>query len=210
MEWIRINNNKLKIMLTSSDMKNYALDAQSISCETEQTRRAFRSILHDAGVEGNFEEGQEKLFVQYYPSREGGCEMFVTRLGQQHTQLSAPSSQAAESKKIAIPAEQALIYRFDCLPLLLHACNSLLRAAERAGMLRFSSAAHTDLSGGFYLLLTKSAAKENAATDFRRMAMRILGEFGVSCPPEDTVAYISEHGSPLCTSHAVQTLGKLA
>ena len=50
MELIRINDKKIKIMLTPSDMKAYELDVQKLSCGMEESRRAFRHMLHDAGI----------------------------------------------------------------------------------------------------------------------------------------------------------------
>ncbi len=207
MELIRINSNKLKIMLTSLDMKNYALDAKSISCETEETRRAFRNILHDAGVGSGFEEGQEKIYVQYYPSREGGCEMFVTRLGDHTTDDACTPGQLTSKEKES--AAQALVYRFERLSSLLQACRHLLHAEKKAGERRFYSCAHRDGDERFYLTITLPAHKGEQAKILWPIVERLLGEFGTRCPTEEIEAYIAERATPLCSSRAVQTLGEL-
>ena len=81
MELIRINENKLKIMLSEGDMKQYALDCASLDYDNTETRRAFWSILDEAKHQTGFDAASQRVFVQLYPSKEGGCEMFVTKLG---------------------------------------------------------------------------------------------------------------------------------
>ena len=232
MELIRINDKKLKIMLTSSDMKNYELDAQKLSCGTEETRRAFRNILHDAGVGGGFDTGGDKIYVQYYPSREGGCEMFITKLdllssGQGareedntsykstaepykgatiSTQDCATIAQQAEPEDSCRSSEQLceLAYRFDSLASLLLACRHVLAAHHGTSRQKLISAAYRDEEGGFYLLLTPARA-----ADAQAMLCRLLGEFGTAHPGEKARAYIHEHGMTLCSAHAVEVLGAL-
>ena len=81
MELIMISNSKLKIMLTSEDMKEYSLDCNTLSYENTETRRAFWSILDEAKHRTGFDAASERVFVQVYPSKKGGCEMYVTKLG---------------------------------------------------------------------------------------------------------------------------------
>lgn len=82
MELIVIDENKLKIMLSAPDMRHYELRAERMDCADEETRRAFRHIFHDARDRIGFETEGERLFVQLYTSRGGGCEIFVTKLGE--------------------------------------------------------------------------------------------------------------------------------
>ena len=81
MELIVISNSKLKIMLTSEDMREYSLDCNTLDYENTETRRAFWSILDEAKQRTGFDAASEKVFVQVYPSKKGGCEMYVTKLG---------------------------------------------------------------------------------------------------------------------------------
>ncbi len=84
MELILIDPSKLKIMLTAPDMQHYALDTsrlEGMACTDTHTREAFRHIFHDAEVETGFHTDGQKLLVQMYTSKCGGCEIFVTKLG---------------------------------------------------------------------------------------------------------------------------------
>lgn len=235
MELIRINDNKLKIMLTSSDMKNYELDVQKLSCGTEETRRAFRNILHDAGVCSEAEDGKDKIYIQYYPSREGGCEMFVTRLallaGKDGTESTARTELLQENAALSggmqlLSQEQRLTkhhsahdksasrqeighltFRFDSLPQLLLACHRTLAANVLTSAA--SSEAYRDESNRFYLLLNLSKSGDDGEHGAAQRIRRILAEFGSALPHADICAYLREHGDPLCRKDALRTLGGL-
>ncbi len=117
MELIIISASKLKIMLTPPDMQYYELPAEPISCIDDQTRRAFRHIFDDAKSQVGFETEGEKLFVQLYASRDGGCEIFVSKLGEEPaTESFAPTSTPVERSSACedsclTPAEQELLRR---------------------------------------------------------------------------------------------------
>jgi negative regulator of genetic competence, sporulation and motility len=81
MDLIKINDNKLKIMLTPVDMQSYDLRANELDCTNIETRQAFRSIMDEARSRTGFDAKGNQIYVQVYPSREGGCEMFVTKIG---------------------------------------------------------------------------------------------------------------------------------
>jgi len=82
MELIVINDNKLKIMLTAPDMAYYELEVNHLDYASKQTKAAFRHIFDDAYTRIGFNTDGERLFVQFYASKEGGGEIFVTKLGQ--------------------------------------------------------------------------------------------------------------------------------
>ena len=80
MELILINSNKLKIMLTEADMIQYELDFNTINYDNIETRRAFWNILDEAKHRTGFDAASDRIFIQLYPSKEGGCEMYVTKV----------------------------------------------------------------------------------------------------------------------------------
>jgi len=78
LELIRINDRKLKIMLTPSDMTHFEMNAQRLGEDTEQMRKSFRMLMKEVRRKIDFELDDRRVSVQYFPSREGGCEMFVS------------------------------------------------------------------------------------------------------------------------------------
>lgn len=113
MELILINQSKLKIMLTAPDMKHYELlpDKLGTTASTDRhTRAAFRHIFDDAEAQTGFHTTGERLLVQLFTSKCGGCEIFVTKLGAVSEQESSTAQEALSDTSLT-PGEAALIRR---------------------------------------------------------------------------------------------------
>ena len=90
MEILKISDSKLKIMLTADDMKKYRLSRDSVDYNDAKTRRSFSEILSYVKSTHGFNTERDKVLIQFYPSKDGGSELFVTKLG-----LLPPSSERA-------------------------------------------------------------------------------------------------------------------
>ena len=75
MELIRISDSKLKIMLNAEDMVHYAINSDLLNYENTETRRAVWQILDEAKQQTGFDAASDRVLIQVYPSRAGGCEM---------------------------------------------------------------------------------------------------------------------------------------
>ena len=208
MELIRISDRKLKIMLTAADMTAYDFDPDNLSDNTAQTGRAFRLLLADIRRQIAFDTDNRHLTVQYFPSRGGGCEMFVSSIptcADGRKKLSAPRESCAltvRAGRQTIPAfRRDGAYRFERLDDLLRACRRLEDASYIG-----ESAAYRDDSGRYYLLLLiVSASPFSASPEFA-----FLSEYGEVMNPAHLRLWFREHGSLICPSSAVRTLAALA
>lgn len=81
MELILINENKLKIILSSDEMERFDLDENEFHLCISNSRQILERILIEHGRHDllNFTKGA-KLLLQLYPDKNGGCELYVTRL----------------------------------------------------------------------------------------------------------------------------------
>lgn len=204
MELILISSSKLKIMLSDADMEKYDLTAETVDYDNTATRRAFWSILDDAKNETGFDAASDRLFIQMYPSKDGGCEMFVTKLGTLCGEEPPFSPERKRAKTLPSKSEEKTkerlsVYSFESLEWLLKVCRRLLRVKWRG-----RSKAYRAYDGRCYLFLYERGEARPLLTKFS-----FLGEYGV-CEHAETVAlYIKEYASPLCESAAVETLGVL-
>ena len=82
MELIVINENKLKITMSKTDMINYGLDENEFHCSVINTREILNKILHNAPVQTGFENisPKDKILIQLYPDKSGGCELYITKI----------------------------------------------------------------------------------------------------------------------------------
>ena len=78
MELIHIGEGKLKVMLTEEDMALYALDTALSDGGGAEARRVVRDILDAAGAPLGFATAQDKICIQIFRGRGGGCELFVS------------------------------------------------------------------------------------------------------------------------------------
>ena len=180
MELIKISTTKLKVMLSADDMKKYEFEPGETG--DISARSAFWRIMRVARDRCGFDAVGGRVFVQYYPERHGGCEMFVTKL--------TPEGGTEPVKKRY--SGGYIIYSFETLASALSTCRQL-KASGYRGTSRLYIGDGTP-SVKYYLLLERESY--------------IAGEnFGTRC--RDSYYYVvCEHGSLLCSS-AVEVLGDL-
>lgn len=209
MELIRISDSKLKIMLTPTDMCHFELNADRIGEDSEQTRRAFRLLMTEIKRQTGLEADDTGISVQYFPSREGGCEMFVTHLHTLPPQTDSKEEHSSPERALQIrPFGRAgtafhrdLAYRFEALSDLLAVCKRLFEVRYIG-----SSSAFSDEGGRYFLFLTFLCASPFSLPD----ELGFLAEYG---NPENASLirlYLQEHGRALCDTDAVARLSPLA
>ena len=189
MEMILISENKLKITLSPLDMKDFDLDCDTADYSKTETRRAFWSILDEAKHLTGFDAASDKIYIQMYPSREGGCEMYVTKLV------------AALSTDIVKISEKQFFFSFDDLDLLLKVCFQLKKSGFSG-----KSRAYVDANGIYYLAIF---VKTDISGDLpERFAF--ISEFGRFCDGDAVLIAADEHFKVVCPNDAVSKLASLA
>ena len=232
MELIVISDSKLKIMLTAPDMIRYDLAGSGKTCADPKTRAAFRHLFHDARQRIGFDTEGERLLVQMYTSREGGCEIFVTKLGARPLPTEAlpmesfPMEMPPMKSRPTEPlqGEQALWEEIcrgeaaesseeESLPLLAYGLErvgdlvGLCRALKRLGYEGESRAYIEETGRGtrWHLLLTPR--EWDGITPSVRFG--VGGEFGTEESPWEAALYLAEYGRCICSDMAVEVLGGL-
>ena len=210
MELIRISDRKLKIMLTPTDMCHFELDAESFGENSADMHRAFRLLLEEVRKQTDFDADGRRISVQYFPSREGGCEMFISNL-----QGDESASHAVAKALHPLPKEPLQLqpakrgggfrrdcaYRFESLQSLLAACHRLLKIGYVC-----ESNAYRDEKNNYFLFLSVTSSSPfsiPAELDF-------LTEYGSIQNAASLILYIREHGSLIRSPDAISILGELA
>ena len=146
MELIQISESKLKIMLSETDMIKYSLDGEELDYSNDETRRAFRRMLSRAREISGFDTRGERIFVQMYPSRGGGCEVFVTKLGDRKGDFFEVGTLAGTDVK----RQTDDAYGFESLEGMLAVCRYLYNCRADC---RSEGKAYRDDRGNYYLSL---------------------------------------------------------
>lgn len=115
MELIRISCDKIKISLSKAELDEYDLTVDEIDGSAPKTKRAFRELFVSARDQTGFDAEGQKVFVQIFRARGGGCEIFVSKVIKKSD--SEPKNDEA--------------YRFSDLSALTCACKSLINIEAR-------------------------------------------------------------------------------
>ena len=195
MDMILISDSKLKVMLSSADMEEFEISCDTIDYDNTETRRALWSILDLAKHKTGFDAAKRRVSIQVYPSRGGGCEMFVTQLALPPGDRSGAEKRKREPVPLARVCRSQGVYRFGSISGMLSACSALYRMSYPG---RSSAYSDRDRDTAF-LVLDESEGKYAFLTEYGGVRM-----FSPVCE------YIAEHCVPLCENDAVERLSALA
>ena len=193
MEWIRISPNKLKIMLTAEDARHYELNCEQADYADMRTRTAFREILTDVRRETDFEAVEDKVYIQMYPSKEGGCELFVTKTG-----LLLNEQEQTGKKEYTRPPrtrrDNLQAFRFRNFSLLLAACRRLQVLSLR------QSSVFRDEKGTWWLFLSGCEPQR----------LRFLSSYAREVRADLAQIYLAEHGKSVFEKDSIARLAALS
>ena len=188
MDFLRIGESKIKIVLTSDEVTRYGISAAEDG-SVGASRRSVWEILDAAKAECGFDAHGDKVLVQFYPMKRG-CEMFVTKLGI----LESDSARTvSRSERVTLISRCERFYSFPDRSSLLSAVREIVR--------RFTehpeSSLYTD-GESYALSVVEHAADQISSLSF-------LSEFADPLPREIS-PYISEHFDTLYTGDAIEKI----
>ena len=213
MEFILINENKMKVMLSACDLEEFEIEAEEIDYTNTDTKRMFWDILSRAKHSTGFDTDGQRVLVQLYPSRHGGCEMFVTKIGllgssEDGTELEC-KGEPLLSEKITVKQKNEKArgqkrmlsaYCFENLSFLISVCKQLSAIGYNS-----ESSAYVGDNSKYYLFIAEPEQKSY----FQLSAYSFINEFGSEENKDRARLYLAEHGNPICKSDAVTLLSRL-
>lgn len=191
MEYIMIDDTKLKIILEAEDLAEWDIAPEELDYDDPYAKGFFEDVLGYAKREFGFDTSGYKTLLQLFPSRDGGCEIFVTRLGE--------STPREELRRETVCRG----YSFDKLSHLISVCKRLCLE----GFLGDSSV-WFDTDGRWFLML--SSEDDELCSDLLPLnKLTFISEYGEGESAGALSLYLSEYASPVCESNATQILGKI-
>lgn len=191
MEFLVVNKTKLKAILDKEDMEKYNLDPECEGGGGAKARRAFREILAKAEEEVGFGTGRDKVLIQLYPSRDGGGEIFVTKLtaaGKQNLKA------IADSDNVMMLATVKRLYKFDNLEDLILGAKCVKDEDIKSDVYYLQ---------GAYFLAAEGRCEHSRFTEISR-----LSEFAERLP-EKLIPYITEQGKLISEGAALEAFSRL-
>ncbi len=181
-----LSENTVKITLTSRDMSDYAIARESLLDRSAESRRSLTRFLKRFQSENELFRGKsaDRLFLEAFPSDDGGCVMYVSTLG--GGSLSDTAGTDTAVTLMCGPGTLSDIAHFGTAAAGISSCSSLYR-----------------VSGGWCLVVT---AKQPEAGRLSRIA----AEYGELSDDSVDIASVCEHGTLVCGENAAAVLGALA
>ena len=194
MEYIRISESKLKVMLERKDLEEWDISADRLDYSDPDAKRVFGDILCQAKRELGFDTAGRRILLQLYPSRDGGCELFISC-------SELPAGMNNEQSPREVGKKRA--YSFSSLEDLLAVCKRLL---GRCGFCE--SSAWFDENGRWYLLFTELGTSPEL--DMLPLnPLSFICEYGESESYTALSLYLGEYARPVCEGNAIERLGTL-
>ncbi|MBR2292851.1 MAG: adaptor protein MecA [Clostridia bacterium] len=197
MELLMINESKLKIMMTKEDLGEFDLCADELDyCNTE-TKRMLWDLLNRAKHTVGFDTDGYRVLVQLYPSRTGGCELFVTKV----TSIFGDGEDEDffdEESPVEDEATKLCAFGFETLDGMLAVCRRLMTVGYGK-----ASQAYIGDTRRYYLFLERGV--QSSPTD----PYAFILEYGTAENAEATKEFLCEYGRVICAERAVEHLGVL-
>ena len=196
MEFLLIGQSKIKIVLSETEEKEYKLDRECGDLESPVTRRAFWRLLEAAREEVGFDPAGDKVLIQFYPTKSGGTEIFITKLGL----LSESSAElVSRSDRVSMLSRRDSVYVFEGLEEL---CGAARAIKQRSASVTPSASVYLAPSGRYFLAI------EEYGRGGERAEFPCLAEFG-SLVSGDFHAYLSEHCTRLSDGDGVEVFASV-
>ena len=198
MELILISDSKLKIMMTANEMDEYDITDETFGYEMKDIRKVFSGILDEAKKKTGFDSSAGKLFIQIYPSKSGGCEVYVTKNNDGLGDTGVKQNRRTEY----------CVYCFEGIETVINVCKELyLREYDDESRLYTIKKGDSAL---YYLVLREELPLNNRYRKKRLVSKSdVAAEFGKRIGGREAESYIKEHGEAVITDEAVKYLGRI-
>jgi hypothetical protein len=80
MEIVEIAKDRLKVVLDAEELREFAIDLAEMDGEGCGNNCMLDGILAVVRAKTEFGMGDGRIYVQIYPSRDGGCELFLVHI----------------------------------------------------------------------------------------------------------------------------------
>ena len=194
MEYIKINDKKLKISLVREDLLAWDISADELDYANPLARSVLDGIFASAKDKFGFDTSGHRVLLRLFTSRDGGCEIFVTLLDESECE-ELPRDTERSSK------DKTLAYSFERLS---HLCGACRRIAVSIACKE--SSAYFDAAGRWFLTL---CTDEDLSSTKQFDRLSFMSEYGEREDPSSLELYLCEHATPISEKNAVALLSTL-
>ena len=209
MEMILISSNKLKIIISDDELKGFDLTANMLDYGNTETKRMLWDLLCKAKRAVGFDPDGYRVLVQIYTEKNGGCEMFITKIVPSDASIcdvfASSESDSYETDEEGDIYEDSdfqstlVTFSMDSLGALCDACRRLSDSSfsGKSSVYIFNSV--------FYLVLCFDQPYVAYSAD----GLSFLTEYGKQILSNELLMSLYEFGRPICKKSAVDIFSKI-
>lgn len=202
----KINENKIKFILTETDLAERSINIEELAIPSDKTQKLFKDIMDKALEEYGFESAETPLMVEAMPSSADGIMIIVTRLKDKEDARETYESltearnlrrfktkgiKRTGSEEDKADDAEITVWSFDTL-------DDIIDLSIRINASFNGQSSLYKMNGRFFLVLDSNKDLE-----------LILGDYGTK-HVSNTLSkyYLKEHGETITPANAVKILAK--
>lgn len=171
----KLTDNKIRVIVNSSDLEENNLDIHTLLKKETQGKNFFLDMLEQAKKEVGFNTDGCKLLIEAFSGTEDNFIFTITKYTTPDQQLNISSqSIVAKRKKPMNPSKQA-IYRFNAFDEYCDFCNSLVKNTN-FDIKKFSKNISLYLYNENYYLVVKNI---NIQYEYAKQFYSLISEFSI-------------------------------
>jgi negative regulator of genetic competence, sporulation and motility len=176
----------VKITLTRQDMSDYSIRSESLRSRSAESKRSLTRFLKRFQAESALfpDKSADRLFLEAFPSADGGCVMYVSTLG----------VEPLPDNEEPLPAASLMCFA-ENLADLSGLCAGISDRIRGSSLYK--------VSGGWCLIITAERSEMPYIS-------RLAGEYGEYSDDALDISCAAEHGSAVCRENAAAMLSELA
>lgn len=198
----RINDNKLKIVLSKQDLIDKDIDIHTLNPNSMESQDLFFDILQEIEFYYGFDMGNSQVLLEGVSTSNGGMILTVTKSNthtHDHTHTSSKQPPKLKVKKKASNNDiKELVYKFDCFDNFLEFVYRLKRLP-----IKYENTLY-EYNNNYYLFL-------NCTADYQetyKKLLFVLSDYATFTSNPAIKNKLSEHGSVIIENQAIQKIKK--
>ena len=196
----KLNENKIRIFLSTDDLKAKNIDIHTLMSNSIESQDLFIDMLNLAETQVGFQTKNYKLIIEALASSDGNFVFTITRVkpeGNTHS-MSKP-----KLKRISVATNKQLsIYKFNSFDDFCEFCNYLNTSSFAKLLNKLKNSSLFLFNGDYYLVLRNLRLN---LTDFKRFSYMIT-EFGRRVKDEGLLeSKLNERGKNIIKKDAINT-----
>lgn len=200
----KINDNKIKVTITLSDLQERNIDFETLNYNSPATQELFWDMMEQAELQFGFNTSESQLAIEASPDENDGFVIFITKLEddgdfesiQKYIKNKFRRTDLRVKKKCHKLCSSIVIYAFEHIDHLVGLCGTLKNIYSGNSTLY-------KLKNTYYMILTKNTYSVSNLKYFESL----LNEYGKKVSNTTYYeGYLAEYAQKIIESNAVEVL----